>query len=237
MSEGSRRTRKLNATGSTRSSAFVEFDLFVPDEVRPCYEAMVSTHYGRNYVYSKEQCKAIKPGKTEDQSLLPLPVTDRHGNGYASITTDSCCSHGLTATFLCDKYDPARHRKVYCPENFDPEGLPEELLPYRAEMVRLFHVLHLLGIEQQRNVHEFKTAKRDYLANQMPQLRKWLNRSVELGYVERDERWQPGKFSMGYRVGKQWQVTHRSRIVELLGRPRRGRTVARASSACPCWKC
>ena len=57
----------------------------------------------------------------------------------------------------------------------------EELLPYRAEMVRLFHVLHLLGIEQQRKAHEFKRAKRDYLANQMPNLRKWLNRSVDSG--------------------------------------------------------
>ena len=27
-----------------------ELGLFVPDEVRPCYEAMVSTHYGRNCV-------------------------------------------------------------------------------------------------------------------------------------------------------------------------------------------
>ena len=50
----------------------------------------------------------------------------------------------------------------------------------------------------------------------MPSLRKWLNRSVALGYIERDERWQVGKFSMGYRVGKKWQVTHRSRIVDLL---------------------
>ena len=170
---------------------------------------MVDTHYGRNYVYSKDQCQPLNGRKNEDQSLLPLPVTDKQGIGNASITTDSFCSHGLTATFLCDKYDPARHRKVYCPENFDPEGLPQELLPYRAEITRLFHVLHLLGIEQQRKAHEFKRAKRDYLANQMPSLRKWLNRSVEFGYYERDERWQAGKFSMGYKAGTEWQTTHR----------------------------
>ena len=127
-----------------------EMGLSVPDSMRPHYRAMVSTHYGRNYVYSREQCKAINPGKTEDQSTHDRSIKDRHGNGYASITTDSCCSHELTATFLCDKYDSARHRKVYCPENFDPEELPQELLPYRAEMARLFHVLHLLGIEQQK---------------------------------------------------------------------------------------
>ena len=50
----------------------------------------------------------------------------------------------------------------------------------------------------------------------MPQLKKWLNRSVEFGYYERDERWQAGKFSMGYRIGEKWQVTHRSRVVNLL---------------------
>jgi hypothetical protein len=82
-------------------------------------------------------------------------------------------------------------------------------------MARLFHVIHLLGIEQQRKAHEFKRAKRDYLANRMPNLRKWLNRSVELGYIERDERWQAGKFSMGYKAGTEWQTTHRVRIVEL----------------------
>ena len=192
-----------------------EMGLMVPDSMRPHYRAMVETHYGRNCVYSKEQCKAINPGKTEDQSTHDRSIKDRHGNGYASITTDSCCSHELTATFLCDKYDSARHRKVYCPENFDPEELPQELLPYRAEMARLFHVLHLLGIEQQKKAHEFKRAKRDYLANQMPQLKKWLNRSVEFGYYERDERWQVGKFSKGYKAGTEWQTTHRVRIVEL----------------------
>jgi len=207
--------REAEKAGYFSLKRLKEMGLSVPDSMRPYYRAMVETHYGRNCVYSQEQCKAIKPGKTEDQSLLLLPVTDRQGIGNASITTDSCCCNVLTATFLCDKYDPKAHRQVYCPENFDPEGLPQELLPYRAEMVRLFHVLHLLGIEQQRKAHEFKRAKRDYLANQMPQLRKWLNRSVELGYVERDEHWQAGKFSMGYRVGKKWQVTHRSRIVEL----------------------
>jgi hypothetical protein len=36
--------------------------------------------------------------KNEDRSLHPLPITDKQGNGYASITTDSCCCHALTAT-------------------------------------------------------------------------------------------------------------------------------------------
>jgi hypothetical protein len=43
-----------------------------------------------------------------------------------------------------------------------------------------------------------------------------LKHSIELGYYERDEHWQVGKFSMGYRVGNEWQTTHRIRIVDLL---------------------
>ena len=75
-----------------------DFGLSVPDSMRPHYKAEVGTHYGSYPVYSKEQCKAITPGKTEDRSLHPLQVTDKQGNGYASITTDSCCSNVLTAT-------------------------------------------------------------------------------------------------------------------------------------------
>ena len=121
--------REAEKAGYFSLKCLREFGLFVPDEVRPLYKAMVSTHYGRNCVYSREQCKAIKPGKTEDQSTHDRSIKDRQGNGYASITTEGCCCHELTATFLCDKYDSARHRKVYCPENFDPEGLPQETPP------------------------------------------------------------------------------------------------------------
>ena len=155
----------------------------VPSIHAPHYRAMVSTHYGRNYVYSKEQCKAINPGKTEDQSTHDRSIKDRHGNGYASITTDSCCSHGLTATFLCDKYDSARHQEGLLPRELRPgRTAGGNSSPTEPKWCGCSTSFTSSGSNNKRRRTSSSGRRVDYLENQLPNLRKWLNRSVESGY-------------------------------------------------------
>ena len=128
--------------------------MFVPDEVRPCYEAMVSTHYGMYPVYGLEQAT----GKGEKSSS---GATDRDSTPNKEEQAPSSSlpfDDGFVAKVVSEKELPPKSQlrrskgenatcKAYFPDGFEAKDMAA-IQGMEEEAAVVFHQLYLF-----RHVH------------------------------------------------------------------------------------
>ena len=143
-----------------------EFDLFVPDEVRPCYEAMVvDSRYGKNAVYRKEQAKGRNENGGTDQESIPnkqelapsssLPFDDGFVANYVSEK-----GLGLKFPLRRSKGENASC-KAYFPDGFEAKDMAA-IQGMEEEAAVVFHQLYLFRHVHGQGEDEFVSLSWDY---------------------------------------------------------------------------
>ncbi len=143
-----------------------EFGLFVPDEVRPCYEAMVvDSRYGKNAVYRKEQAKGRNENGGTDQESIPnkqelapsssLPFDDGFVANYVSDT-----GLGLKFPLRRSKGENASC-KAYFPDGFEMKDMAA-IMGMEEEAAVVFHQIYLFRHVHGQGADEFVSLSWDY---------------------------------------------------------------------------
>jgi hypothetical protein len=130
-----------------------ELGLFVPDELRPCYEAMVSTHYGMYPVYGREQAT----GKGEKGSSDATDQDSTHNKQEQALVSslpfdDHIVTKVVSETSLGRKFPLRRSRgenascRAYFPDGFEAkdmaaiEGMKEEAAVLFDQLYKFRHI-------------------------------------------------------------------------------------------------
>jgi hypothetical protein len=144
------------------------FGLYVPDDVRPCYEAMVSTHYGMYPVYRLEQARRKgekgNSGATDQESI----PNKQEQAPSSSLPFDD----GFVAKVVSEKELPPKSQlrrskgenvtcKAYFPEDFEAKDMVT-IQGMEEEAAVVFHQLYLFRHVHGQGADEFVSLSWDY---------------------------------------------------------------------------